>query len=107
MAKHFELTIGPGAFSFQRKTEGIAAEAALNGVYIIRTSISAEQMSEADCVRNYKSLSNVERAFRSFKTMDLKVRPIHHRLADRVRSPIFLCMLAYSKSTCNYRPHML
>jgi transposase len=67
----------------------IAAEAALDGVYIIRTSVSAEQMSEADCVRNYKSLSNVERAFRSFKTMDLKVRPIHHRLADRVRSPMF------------------
>ncbi|GHU20715.1 hypothetical protein FACS189475_09790 [Betaproteobacteria bacterium] len=95
MAKHFELTIAPGSFSFQRKTDGIAAEAALDGVYIIRTSVSAEQMSEADCVRNYKSLSNVERAFRSFKTMDLKVRPIHHRLADRVRSHIFLCMLAY------------
>jgi hypothetical protein len=95
MTKHFELVIGPGSFSFQRKTDGIAAEAALEGVYIIRTSVPAEQMSEADCVRHYKSLSNVERAFRSFKTMDLKVRPIYHRLADRVRSHTFLCMLAY------------
>ena len=95
VAKHFELTIGDTAFSFQRKPDSIAAEAALDGLYIIRTSVPDTQMEAADCVRNYKSLANVERAFRSFKTIDLKVRPIHHRLADRVRSHIFLCMLAY------------
>jgi len=95
VAKHFELVIGDTAFSFMRKPDGIAAEAALDGIYIIRTSVPATQMEAADCVRNYKSLANVERAFRSIKTIDLKVRPIHHRLADRVRSHIFLCMLAY------------
>ncbi len=63
--------------------------------YIIRTSVPPTQMDSADCVRNYKSLANVERAFRSLKTIDLKVRPIHHRTADRVRAHIFLCMLAY------------
>jgi transposase len=95
VAKHFELAIGAAAFSFQRKSGSIAAEAALDGIYIIRTSVPATHMAAADCVRNYKSLSNVERAFRSLKTIDLKVRPIHHRLADRVRSHVFLCMLAY------------
>ena len=95
VAKHFELVIDQATFSFQRRPDSIAAEAALDGIYIIRTSVSAAQMSDADCVRNYKSLANVERAFRSIKTIDLKVRPIHHRLADRVRSHIFLCMLAY------------
>ena len=95
VAKHFELNIGDDSFSHARKHEGIAAEAALDGIYIIRTSLSAEQMDAPDCVRNYKSLANVERAFRSLKTVDLKVRPIHHRTADRVRSHIFLCMLAY------------
>ena len=95
VAKHFELAIGEAAFSFQRKPDSIAAEAALDGIYIIRTSVPAAQMDAADCVRNYKALANVERAFRSLKTIDLKVRPIHHRLADRVRAHIFLCMLAY------------
>ena len=95
MAKHFELTIDENAFSFVRKHECIAAEAALDGIYIIRTSVSAAQMDAPQCVRNYKSLSNVERAFRSLKTIDLKVRPIHHRTAERVRAHIFLCMLAY------------
>ena len=95
VAKHFELVIGDAAFSFARKPDSIAAEAALDGIYIIRTSVPSTQMESADCVRNYKSLANVERAFRSLKTIDLKVRPIHHRLADRVRSHIFLCMLAY------------
>jgi hypothetical protein len=95
VAKHFELTIGEAAFSFQRKRGNIAAEAALDGIYIIRTSVAAAQMDAADCVRNYKSLANVERAFRSLKTIDLKVRPIHHRTADRVRAHIFLCLLAY------------
>jgi Transposase DDE domain len=95
VAKHFELAIGDTTFAFSRKHASIAAEAALDGLYIIRTSVAAEQMDAADCVRNYKSLANVERAFRSLKTIDLKVRPIHHRTADRVRAHIFLCMLAY------------
>jgi hypothetical protein len=95
MAKHFELTIGENTFTFARKHAAIAAEAALDGLYIIRTSVSATQMDAPDCVRNYKALANVERAFRSLKTIDLKVRPIHHRTADRVRAHILLCMLAY------------
>jgi Transposase DDE domain len=95
MAKHFELTIGENTFSFARKHQHITAEAQLDGIYIIRTSVSVAQMDAAQCVRNYKSLSNVERAFRSLKTIDLKVRPIHHRTANRVRAHIFLCMLAY------------
>ena len=95
MAKHFELAIGDNTFTFARKSDAIKAEAALDGIYIIRTSVPPAQMDAAQCVRNYKSLANVERAFRSLKTVDLKVRPIHHRTADRVRAHIFLCMLAY------------
>jgi transposase len=95
VAKHFELAIGDNTFTFARKLEGIAAEAALDGLYIIRTSVPVAQMDAPDCVRNYKALANVERAFRSLKTIDLKVRPIHHRTADRVRAHILLCMLAY------------
>ena len=95
VAKHFALAISVAAFSFQRKADSIAAEAALDGLYLIRTSVPAAQMDAPDCVRNYKALANVERAFRSLKTVDLKVRPIHHHLADRVRAHIFLCMLAY------------
>lgn len=95
VAKHFELTIGENRFTFTRKREAIAAEAALDGLYIIRTSVDAQRMEAADCVRNYKALANVERAFRSLKTVDLKVRPIHHRTAERVRAHILLCMLAY------------
>jgi transposase len=95
VAKHFELTIQDNTFTFARKPEPIAAEAALDGIYIIRTSLSAAQMDAPSCVRNYKSLAQVERTFRSLKTVDLKVRPIHHRKADRVRAHIFLCMLAY------------
>jgi hypothetical protein len=95
VAKHFTLAIEDHRFGFHRREDPIAAEAALDGLYIIRTSVPTTQMTAADCVRNYKSLAQVERAFRSLKTIDLKVRPIHHRLADRVRSHIFLCMLAY------------
>ena len=94
MAKHFQLDISDDAFSFRRDLGKVAAEAALDGVYIIRTSLAPEQMSGPDCVRSYKSLSRVERAFRTLKS-DLQIRPIHHRLADRVRAHIFLCMLAY------------
>ena len=95
VAKHFELTITDIALSWSRKLSEIAAEAALDGLYIIRTSVPAVQMDAPTCVRNYKSLAHVERAFRSIKTIDLKVRPIHHRLENRVRAHIFLCMLAY------------
>lgn len=95
VAKHFDLLIGKNTFGFARKSAQIATEAALDGIYIIRTSVSPAQMDAPQCVRNYKALANVERAFRSFKTIDLKVRPIHHRAPDRVRAHIFLCMLAY------------
>ncbi len=95
MAKHFTLTITDTALAFARKDDAIAAQAALDGLYIIRTSVSPERLDAACCVRHYKSLSQVERAFRSLKTVDLKVRPIHHRLSDRVRAHIFLCMLSY------------
>jgi transposase len=95
MSKHFSLQITSKAFSFTRSQEKIDQEAALDGLYVIRTSVPASKMDAAQCVRNYKSLSNVERAFRSLKTVDLKVRPIHHYREDRVRAHIFLCMLAY------------
>jgi transposase len=95
VAKHFELTISDNAFTFARNEASIAGEAALDGLYIIRTSVPAQRMDAASCVRTYKSLAQVERAFRSIKTMDLKVRPIHHHLEGRVRAHIFLCMLAY------------
>ena len=95
VAKHFELTINNDSLTFTRKIDSIAAEAALDGLYIIRTSVQAQRMDAPACVRTYKSLAQVERAFRSIKTMDLKVRPIHHHLEGRVRSHIFLCMLAY------------
>lgn len=95
VAKHFELTITDVSFTYTRLADNIAAEAALDGLYIIRTSVKAERMDAPTCVRTYKSLAQVERAFRSIKTMDLKVRPIHHRLEKRVRAHIFLCMLAY------------
>ena len=95
VAKHFALAIGTTSFTFHRKHDSIAAEAALDGIYIIRTSVPSAQMDAPQCVRSYKALAHVERAFRSLKTVDLKIRPIHHRLADRVRAHIFLCMLAY------------
>ncbi len=95
MAKHFELSIADVAFSFARKTIEIAAEAATDGIYVIRTSLPAETFDDATTVRSYKSLALVERAFRCIKTVDLHVRPVYHRLADRVRAHVFLCMLAY------------
>ena len=95
VAKHFGLVITDNSLTFSRLADNIAAEAALDGLYIIRTSVTAERMDAATCVRTYKSLAQVERAFRSIKTMDLKVRPIHHHLEGRVRAHIFLCMLAY------------
>jgi transposase len=95
VAKHFELSIGETTLGWSRRQEAIDAEAALDGLYVIRTSLDAQRMDAPSCVRSYKALSNVERAFRSLKTVDLKVRPIHHRLADRVRAHILLCMLAF------------
>jgi Transposase DDE domain len=82
-------------FEFQRLEKQIAAEAALDGLYVIRTSVPKKQMTSAEAVRSYKALAEVERAFRSMKTIDLHIRPIHHRLEGRVRAHIFLCMLAY------------
>lgn len=95
MAKHFRITITDDSFQYERDTAHIAREAALDGIYIIRTSLTAETISAEDTVRAYKNLSVVERAFRSIKTLDINVRPIHHRLAHRVRSHVLLCMLAY------------
>jgi hypothetical protein len=95
MAKHFGLEIGEQSFSYQRKLEQIAAEAALDGIYVIRSRVSQDKLSAEDLVRSYKLLAGVERAFRTLKSVDLQVRPVHHRLADRVRAHIFLCMLAY------------
>jgi Transposase DDE domain len=95
VAKHFNLDIGDTAFSFARNAGKIAAEAALDGLYVVRTSLAAERMAAAECVRSYKALGQLERGFRTMKTVDLKIRPIHHRLEDRVRAHIFLCMLAY------------
>jgi transposase len=95
VAKHFRLTIEDGAFSYSRKTESIAREAALDGIYVIRTSEPKERITAEDTVRTYKGLSQVERAFRCLKGVNLRVRPIFHRVPDRVRAHIFLCMLAY------------
>lgn len=95
MAKHFELNIRDGSFSFRLLSEKVAAEAALDGIYVIRTSLGTERLNTEDTVRSYKLLSHVERAFRSLKTVDLQVRPIFHHLEARVRAHIFLCMLAY------------
>ena len=95
MGKHFQLHIEDDSFSYQRKTANIEREQSLDGIYIIRTSVPKEALSSEQVVASYKSLSSVERAFRSLKSVDLHVRPIHHRLADRVRAHILLCMLAY------------
>lgn len=95
MAKHFELSIADTSFSYSRNEDSIQKEAALDGFYVLRTSVPAETLDTAAVVFAYKSLAQVERAFRSVKTVDLEVRPIHHRLAGRVRAHIFLCMLAY------------
>jgi len=95
VAKHVRLEIHDDRFAFQIDEARVAAEAALDGIYVIRTSVPSERLDAADVVRSYKRLSDVERAFRSLKTIDLKVRPIRHRLEARVRAHIFLCMLAY------------
>jgi transposase len=95
MKKHFDLNITDDAFSFARKTAEIAAEAATDGLYVVRTNLPVETLDDADTVRSYKSLARVERAFRCIKTVDLNVRPVYHWLEDRVRAHVLLCMLAY------------
>ena len=95
MAKHFLCTFQEDSFTFKRIQSGIDREAHLDGIYVIRTNVAAALASSEDAVRYYKELSNVERAFRSMKSVDLKVRPIHHRSENRVRTHVLLCMLAY------------
>ena len=95
MAKHFLCVVTDHSFSYSRNQDRIDREKALDGFYIIRTSVPAHTLSAQQTVGVYKSLSQVERAFRSYKTVDLKVRPIYHHLATRVRAHVFLCMLAY------------
>lgn len=96
MAKHFEWSIDEkGWFSYGRNASSIAAEAALDGLYVIRTSVPESELDAPGTVRAYKRLGTVERAFRSLKTVDLKVRPVFHRSAERVRAHVLLCMLAY------------
>ena len=95
MGKHFLYIIGEGKFQWSRREQTIEQEAKLDGIYVIRTSESEERLSAADTVRSYKSLAQVERAFRTLKGMDLRIRPIHHRTEDHVRAHIFLCMLAF------------
>ena len=95
MGKHFDTTITDTQFSFARRQDAINQEAALDGLYAIRTNVPAQTLSAAAAVAAYKSLSHVERAFRSMKTMDMQVRPIFHFNAQRVRAHVFLCMLAY------------
>lgn len=95
MGKHFKVTITSGSFTYERKTEQIKAEAALDGFYVVRTSVPAQKLTAQETVSTYKKLSVVERAFRCLKSVDMKVRPIYHRLETRVRAHIFLCTLAY------------
>jgi hypothetical protein len=95
VGKHFTLEITDTSFRATRDEAAIAQEAALDGIYVLRTSVEADRLPTAEAVRSYKRLAAIERAFRSLKAVDLKVRPIHHRKADRVRAHVFLCMLAY------------
>jgi transposase len=95
MAKHFQLDITDTSFSFARDETSIAAEVAIDGIYVIRTSLPADTLDDTATVRSYKSLGLVEQAFRFMKTIDLHVRPVFHWSADRVRAHVLLCMLAY------------
>ena len=95
MAKHFRCQFQDHSFTFERVQTNIDREAGLDGVYVIRTNVVAALASAEEAVRYYKELSHVERAFRSLKSVDLKVRPIHHRTENRVRAHVLLCMLAY------------
>ena len=95
VAKHFHISISERSFSYQRNIESIKTEANLDGLYVIRTSVKEDKLDARETVQAYKSLSRVERAFRSMKTVDLKIRPIYHHLEKRVKAHIFLCLLAY------------
>ena len=95
VGKHFDCQIGEGRFQWARREDSIRQEAQLDGIYVIRTSEPSERLSAQDTVRSYKSLAEVERAFRCLKGSDLLVRPIRHRTEDRVPAHIFLCLLAY------------
>ncbi len=95
MGKHFEWNITDSSFTWGRKAEQIQQEAALDGLYVVRTSLPATDLSAEAAVTAYKGLAVVERAFRSLKTVDLQVRPVYHWNAARVRAHVFLCMLAY------------
>ena len=103
MAKHFELTITDASFSWRRREEAIAAEAALDGLYVIRTSLDGAAMDASAAVSAYKSLAHVERAFRSIKTLALHVRPVFHYNSERVRAHVFLCMLALLRPVAHAR----
>ena len=95
MGKHFRLQIADDSFRYERRNDNIEQEAALDGIYVIRTSLPKRELPSAAVVYSYKQLANVERAFRSIKTIDLKIRPIFHYTPNRVRAHVFLCMLAY------------
>ena len=94
MGKHFHTTITDTTFTYHRDTAGIDAEAAVDGIYVLRTSVDAEGLDPAAVVESYKNLANVERDFRIIKTDDLDLRPIHHRLDDRVKAHVLICLLA-------------
>ena len=95
MAKHFDLKIADDSFTYRRKPDSIAAEARLDGLYVVRTSLAADAMGAAHAVGAYKALARVERAFRALKSIDRAIRPVHHWIEPRVRAHVFLCMLAY------------
>jgi Transposase DDE domain len=95
MAKHYEITITDDSFTYRCKPESIARETRLDGLYLVRTSLPAETLSAEEAVRAYKDLARVERAFRSLKSIDLQIRPVHHWVEPRVRAHVFLCMMAY------------
>jgi len=95
VGKHFDLDIASDGFTYRRNEERIREEARLDGIYVIRTSVGASEMEAETVVRSYKSLSRVERAFRNLKSVHLEIRPIHHRLSERVEAHVFVCMLAY------------
>ena len=95
MAKHFDLTITENSFTYTRNEVRIREEAALDGLYVVRSSVNEEQMDSEQVVGTYKSLAKVERAFRCMKTIDLSLRPIYHSNEDRIRAHVFICMLAY------------
>ncbi len=95
MKKHFKVDVTDASFSYSRNEESIAEEAKLDGIYVVRSSLAADELTAEEAVRTYKHLSVVEKAFRSIKTVDLKVRPIYHYKSRRIQCHIFLCMLAY------------